>query len=88
MKRSRFTEEQIFSILKEADGSDSVKEVCRRHGISPATYYQWKSKYGGLTPSDLRKMKELERENAKLKQLYAETALENKALKDLIDRKL
>ena len=88
MKRSRFTEDQIFSILKEADAGDSVREVCRRHGISPATYDQWKSKYGGLQPSDLKKMKELERENAKLKQLYAETALENKALKDLIERKL
>jgi putative transposase len=88
MKRSRFTEDQIFAILKEADAGESVKDVSRRHGISPATYYQWKSKYGGLQPSDLKRMKELERENAKLKQMYAETALENKALKDLIDRKL
>lgn len=88
MKRSRFTEDQIFAILKEAAAGDSVREVCRRHGISPATYYQWKSKYGGLAPSDLKRMKELERENARLKQLYAETALENKALKDLIERKL
>jgi putative transposase len=88
MKRSRFTEEQVFAILKEADARDSVKEVCRRHGIIPATYYQWKAKYGGLQPSDLKKMKELERENSKLKQLYAETALENKALEDLIERKL
>lgn len=88
MKRSRFTEDQIFSILKEGDAGGSVKELCRRHGISPATYYQWKSKYGGLQPSDLKRLKELERENARLKQLYAETALENKALKDLIDRKL
>jgi putative transposase len=88
MKRSRFTEDQIFAILKEADGGDSVKEVCRRHGIAPATYYQWKAKYGGLAPSDLKRMKELERENSQLKKLYAETALENKALKDLIERKL
>ena len=88
MKRSRFTEDQIFAILKEAAAGDSVREVCRRHGISPATYYQWKSKYGGLAPSDLKRMKELERENSRLKQLYAETALENKALKDLIERKL
>ena len=88
MKRSRFTEDQIFSILKEGDAGGSVKELCRRHGISPATYYQWKSKYGGLQPSDLKRLKELERKNSRLKQRYAETALENKALKDLIDRTL
>jgi len=88
MKRSRFTEGQIFAILKEGEAGDSVKVVCRRHGVSPATYYQWKSKYGGLQPSDLKRMKELEQENSRLKQLYAETALENKALKDLIHRKL
>lgn len=88
MKRSRFTEDQIFSILKEADAGESVKEVCRRHGISSGTYYQWKAKYGGLQPSDLKRLKELERENSRLKQLFAELSLENKALKDLIDRKL
>ena len=88
MKRSRFTEQQIFSILKEADAEESVKDVCRRHGISPGTYYKWKSKYGGLEVSDLRRMKELERENSELKKLYAETSLENRALKDLLNRKL
>ena len=87
MKQSRFTEQQVFEILKEAEAGASVKEVCRRHGVSPATYYQWKSKYGGLAPSDLKRMKELEQENARLKQLYADTALENQALKDLIYRK-
>ena len=61
MKRSRFTEGQIFAILKEGEAGDSVKEVCRRHGVSAATYYQWKSKYGGLQPSDLKRMKELDR---------------------------
>lgn len=88
MKRSRFTEDQIFGILKEADAGESVREVCRRHGISSGTYYQWKAKYGGLQPSDLKRLKELERENSRLKQLFAELSLENKALKDLIDRKL
>jgi putative transposase len=87
MKRSRFTEQQIFAVLNEADAGGSVKEVCRRHGVSTATYYKWKSKYGGLQPSELKRMKDLEQENSRLKQLYAETALENKALKDLLHRK-
>ena len=87
MKRSRFSEDQIFAILKEADAGESVKDVCRRHNVSPATYYQWKAKYGGLEPSDLKRMKELERENARLKQMYAELSLENQALKDLVHRK-
>ena len=88
MKRSRFTEQQIFAILREGEVGGSVKEVCRRHSVSPATYYKWKSRYGGLEPSELKRVKELEHENARLKQLYAETALENNALKDLIHRKL
>jgi putative transposase len=87
MKQSRFTEEQIFGILKEADAGESVRDVCRRHGVSPATYYQWKAKYGGLEPSDLKRMRDLERENSRLKQLYAELSLENQALKDLLHRK-
>ena len=88
MKRSRFTEQQIFAILKEGEASGTVKEVCRRHGVSPATFYKWKSRYGGLEPSELKRVKDLEQENSQLKQLYAETALENRALKDLIHRKL
>ena len=88
MKRSRFTEQQIVSILKEADAGGNVKELCRRHDISSATYYQWKSKYGGLDASDLKRMKELEAENSKLKKLFAEVSLENASLKDLIHRKL
>lgn len=88
MKTSRFTETQIISILKESEAGIAVKEVCRKHGISSACYYQWKSKYGGLSASELKRIKELEVENAKLKRLYAELALENHALKDVIEKKL
>ena len=88
MKNSRFTESQIVSILKEADSGSKVKEICRRHGISDATYYNWKSKYGGMQASDLKRLKETEAELSKLKRMYAELAMENHALKDLIDRKL
>jgi putative transposase len=88
MKRSRFTETQVVSILKEADAGMQVKEVCRKYGISEATYYSWKSKYGGMEASDLKRMKELEREISQLKRMYADMALENRALKDLIEKKL
>jgi len=88
MKGSRFTEIQIFSILKEAENGSPVKDVCRRHGISDATYYKWKSKYGGMAVSDLKRMKELESELGRLKRMYADLALENRALKDLIEKKL
>lgn len=88
MRKSKFSETQIVSILNEAEAGRPVKEVCRQHGISPATYYKWKSKYGGLSASELKRMKELEAENAKLKRLYADMALENTALKDLIEKKL
>ena len=88
MKRSKFTETQIVSILKEADAGASVKDVCRRHGISDTTFYNWKSRYGGLGASELKRLREIEEENSKLKKMYAELALENTALKDLIDRKL
>lgn len=88
MKKSRFTESQVVAILKLGDAGRSVKELCREHGISEATYYNWKSKYGGMEASDLRRMKELEGENAKLKRMYADLALENRAMKDLIEKKL
>ena len=88
MKRSRFSETQIVAILKEADSGMLVKDICRKHGISDATYYSWKSKYGGMEASDLKRMKELEGEFSKLKRMYADLAMENRALKDLIEKKL
>lgn len=88
MKKSRFTETQIVAILNEADAGVQVKEICRKHGISDATYYNWKSKYGGMSASDLKRMKEMESEISQLKRMYADMALENRALKDLIEKKL
>jgi putative transposase len=88
LKKSRFTETQIISILKEADAGMLVKDICRKHGISDATYYTWKSKYGGMSASELKRMKEMEQELSQLKRMYADLALENKAMKDLIEKKL
>ena len=88
MKRSRFTETQIVSILKEADTGMKVKDLCRKHGISDATYYNWKSKYGGMEASDLKRMKELEGELSQYKRMYAELARENDAMRNLIEKKL
>lgn len=87
MKKSRFTETQIVSVLKEADAGMKVEELCRQYGISSATYYNWKKKYGGMDVSEIKRLKELEEENAKLKRMYADMALENTALKDLIVKK-
>ena len=88
MKKTRFTETQIIAILKEADSGVLVKDICRKHGISDATYYNWKSKYGGMSASDLKRLKEMEKELSQLKRMYADMALENRALKDLIEKKL
>ena len=88
MKRSRFTESQIVAILKEADAGVKVTDVCRRHGSSQPTYYSWKSRYGGLGVSELKRIKELEADHSKLKRMYADLAMENQALKELIEKKL
>jgi len=88
MKKTRFTETQIIAILKEVEAGMLVKDVCRTHGISDATYYNWKAKYGGMAASDLKRMKELELELSRLKRMYADMALENRAMKDLIEKKL
>ena len=84
MKQSRFTETQIIGILKEADSGIAVNEIWRKHGISSATYYKWKSKYGGLDVSELVRVKELEAENSQLKRMYANLALENEAIKAVL----
>jgi putative transposase len=88
MKRSKYSETQIVSILKEADAGMKVSDVCRKHGISQPTYYKWKSKYGGLGVSELKRIKELEAEHSRLKRMYADLAMENNALKSLIEKKL
>jgi putative transposase len=88
MRKSKFSEEQIIGILKEADAGVEIATLLRRHGISRATLYQWRSKYAGATVNELRRIKELEAENAKLKRMYADLALENTAIKDVLSRKL
>ena len=84
MRRSRFSEEQIIGVLKEADAGAATAELCRRHGISPATFYHWKARFGGLDVNDARRLRQLEDENRKLKQLLAESALDNHVLKELL----
>lgn len=87
MKGKRFSEEQIIAVLKESEVGAKTKELCRRHGISEATFYNWKAKYAGMTVSEARRLKELEAENSKLKRLLADAELDKAALKDLLGRK-
>ena len=87
MKRSRFKEEQIIAILREQETGSPTADVCRKHGVSSATFYKWKAKFGGLDVSDAKRLKALEDENAKLKKLLAETMLDNAILKDINSRK-
>ena len=87
MKRKRHTEEQIIAILKEHEAGLKTADLCRKHGISEATFYNWKSKYGGLDVSEARRLRALEGENAKLKKLLADAMLDNAALKDLLAKK-
>ena len=85
--KNRFTEEQIIGVRKEAEAGTKIADLCRKHGISDATYYNWKAKFGGMTVSDAQRLKALEAENSKLKRLLAESLLDNAALKDVVGRK-
>ena len=88
MKKTRFTESQIVAAIKKQERGIAVKDICRELSISDATFYNWKAKYGGMEASDIKRMKQLEEENAKLKRMFADLSLENRALKDVIEKKL
>lgn len=88
MRKSRFSESQIVAVLKEGEAGIPIAEIIRKHGISRQTYFGWRRKYAGASVSDLKRLKELEAENAKLKRLYSDLALENAAIKDVLNRKL
>ena len=87
MKRKRFTEEQIIRILREGEAADNIRDVCRQHNISEQTFYRWRNKYGGMEVSDIKRLKAIEKENAELKKVVAELALDNLMLKDVVSKK-
>jgi putative transposase len=88
MRKSKFSESQIVEILKDAEGGIPVADLLRKHGVSKATFFKWRTKYGGASVADVKRLRELEIENAKLKRMYADLALENAAIKDVLHRKL
>jgi putative transposase len=88
MKQSKFTETQIVNVLKEAETGIALDELSRKHGFSKSTFYKWKARYGGLEASDLKRLKELEDENRRLKQMYADLSLEHRVLKEIVEKKL
>jgi putative transposase len=87
MKKSKFSESQILKIIHEADAGVPVPDVCRKHGVSTSTFYKWRAKYGGLEASQLKRLRELEEENRRLKQMYAELSLDHEILKDVVAKK-
>lgn len=88
MKKSRFTESQIIGILKEMDSGVPVTELCRKHGVSNASIYKWRAKFGGMAESELKRLRALEEENRRLKHMYAELSLDHRVLKDIVEKKL
>lgn len=88
MKRNKFTEAQIIKVLKEEESGKTVNDICREQGIHQSTYYNWKKKYGGMQVQEIQRLKQLEEENRRLKQMYAELSLDHKILKDIIEKKL
>ena len=88
MRKSKFSEHQIIESLRRAESGTAVKDICRELGISSATFYQWRSKYGGMEASDLKRLRDVQEENRRLKQMYAELSLDHKILKDIVEKKL
>lgn len=88
MRKSKFSETQIIAILKAVEAGKTIRDVCREHEISDATYYKWKTKYGGMEAADIRRLRELEEENRRLKHMYAELSLEHRILKEVLEKKL